>query len=174
MKKSFLYAMTFVLMTMSSCNKNLLDVTPTTGISGQTLFSDYNLTQAFVNNNYRDLTYGFYNLHWQAFMLTGATDETLSAYESYAGVNIINKGNLDPSPNGEGFTGTFDGNAYPRQQTWANNYNYIAQCNQFFANVHSLQNASPENISRMTGEMKALRAFRYFNLVKHYGGTRDL
>jgi hypothetical protein len=171
MKNIFLFATAGFFMMLSSCSKNLLDVTPTTGISGPTLFSDYNLTQAFVNNNYRDLTYGFYNLHWQAFLLTAATDETLSAYESYAGVNIINKGNLDPSPTGGSFTGTFDGNAYPRQQAWANNYNYIAQCNQFFENVHLLQNATAADISRMTGEMKALRAFRYFNLVKHYGGV---
>lgn len=158
-------------MITTSCKKNLLDITPTTGISGQTLFSDANLAEAFVNNNYRDLAYGFYNAHWQAFLLAGATDETLSAYESYNGVNIVNKGLLDPTPNGGGFTGTFDGNPYPRQQTWANNYSYIAQCNSFFENVNSIQNLTPENKNRLVGELKALRAFRYFTLVKHYGGV---
>jgi starch-binding outer membrane protein, SusD/RagB family len=171
MKKKLLIFIGALSLILASCKKNLLDITPTTGISGQTLFSDPNLTQAFVNNNYRDLTYGFYNLHWQAFLLAGATDETLSAYESYIGVNIINKGLLDPSPNGESFTGTFDGNAYSRQQVWANNYNYIAQCNLFFENINSVQNLSLTDKNRMIGEMKTLRAFRYFNLVKHYAGV---
>ncbi|HEY4155825.1 MAG TPA: RagB/SusD family nutrient uptake outer membrane protein, partial [Puia sp.] len=160
----------FLLMTMS-CKKHLLDITPTTGVSGTTLFSDPNLTEALVTNNYRDLTYGFYNCHWQAFMLTGATDETLSAYESYSGVNIINKGLLDPTPNGEGFTGTFDGNPYPRQQIWANNYSYISQENSFFENIANVPGLSQDDKNRLTGEMKALRAFRYFTLVKHYGGV---
>ncbi|MEO6963915.1 MAG: RagB/SusD family nutrient uptake outer membrane protein [Puia sp.] len=154
-----------------SCQKHLLDITPTTGVSGTTLFSDPNLTEALVTNNYRDLAYGFYNCHWQAFMLTGATDETLSAYESYSGVNIINKGLLDPTPNGEGFTGTFDGNPYPRQQIWASNYSYIAQENSFFENIANVPGLSQDDKNRLTGEMKALRAFRYFTLVKHYGGV---
>ncbi len=159
------------LMIATSCKKHLLDITPTDRISDATLFSDANLVEAFVNNNYRDLEYGFYNLHWQAFLLAGATDETQSAYESYTGVNIVNKGLLDPTPAGEGFTGFFDGNAYARQQAWASNYGYISQCNSLFENIDKVKNLSAENKNRLIGEMKALRAFRYFNLVKHYGGV---
>lgn len=171
MKKLFLFAITGYLLMTTSCKKRLLDITPTTGVSGTTLFSDPNLTKALVTNNYRDLTYGFYNCHWQAFLLTGATDETLSAYESYSGVNVINKGLLDPTPNGEGFTGTFDGNPYPRQQIWANNYRYIAQENSFFENIANVPGLSADDKNRLTGEMKTLRAFRYFTLVEHYGGV---
>jgi hypothetical protein len=171
MKKTFLFALTGFLMMTMSCKKHLLNITPTTGVSGTTLFSDPNLTQALVTNNYRDLAYGFYNCHWQAFLLAGATDETLSAYESYIGVNVINKGLLDPTPNGESFTGTFDGNPYARQQTWANNYNYIAQENSFFENINNVTGLSQDDKNRLTGEMKTLRAFRYFTLVKHYGGV---
>jgi starch-binding outer membrane protein, SusD/RagB family len=171
MKKIFLFAITGSLLMAMSCKKHLLDITPTTGVSGTTLFSDPNLTEALVTNNYRDLTYGFYNCHWQAFLLAGATDETLSAYESYSGVNVINKGLLDPTPNGEGFTGTFDGNPYPRQQIWANNYKYIAQENSFFENIANVPGLSEDDKNRLTGEMKTLRAFRYFTLVEHYGGV---
>src|ERR1700733_11004813 len=102
MKKLFLITLAGFLIITMSCKKKLLDITPTDRISDATLFSDANLVEAFVNNNYRDLAYGFYNLHWQAFLLAGATDETQSAYESYIGVNIINKGLLDPTPAGEG------------------------------------------------------------------------
>jgi starch-binding outer membrane protein, SusD/RagB family len=171
MKKIFYVVFAGIILTITSCKKNLLDITPTTGVAGTTLFSDPNLTEALVTNNYRDLAYGFYNCHWQAFMLTGATDETLSAYESYTGVNVINKGLIDPTPNGEGFTGTFDGNPYPRQQVWANNYNYIAQENSFFENIANVPGLSDNDKQRLTGEMRALRAFRYFTLVKHYGGV---
>ncbi len=171
MKKIFLITMAGFFMMITSCKKNLLDITPTDRISDITLFADANLAEAFVNNNYRDLTYGFYNTHWQAFMLAGATDETQSAYESYIGVNIINKGLLDPSAPGASFTGFFDGNATPRQQTWANNYKYISQCNSFFENADKIQNLSQDNKNRLIGEMKTLRAFRYFSLVKHYGGV---
>ncbi len=160
-----------VILLAASCKKNLLNITPTTGVSGQTLFSDPNLTEAYVNNNYRDLDYGFYNCHWQAFMLTGATDETLSAYESYSGVNVINKGKLDPTPSGGSFTGFFDGNAYPRQQAWANNYNYISQCNSLFENINNVQGLSIADKNRLVGEMKTLRAWRYFQLVRHYNGV---
>ena len=160
-----------LLLFVTSCNKDLLNITPTTGVSGQTLFSDPNLIEAYVNNNYRDLDYGFYNCHWQAFMLAGATDETLSAYESYSGVNVINKGQLDKTPSGGSFTGFFDGNAYPRQQTWANNYNYISQCNSLFENINNVQGLSIADKNRLVGEMKTLRAWRYFQLVRHYNGV---
>lgn len=160
-----------IILIAASCKKNLLNITPTTGVSGQTLFSDPNLTEAYVNNNYRDLDYGFYNCHWQAFMLAGATDETLSAYESYSGVNVINKGKLDPTPSGGSFTGFFDGNAYPRQQAWANNYNYISQCNSLFENINNVQGLSIADKNRLVGEMKTLRAWRYFQLVRHYNGV---
>ena len=172
MKKIFLLIISgSLLLFVTSCNKDLLNITPTTGVSGQTLFSDPNLIEAYVNNNYRDLDYGFYNCHWQAFMLAGATDETLSAYESYSGVNVINKGQLDKTPSGGGFTGFFDGNAYPRQQTWANNYNYISQCNSLFENINNVQGLSIADKNRLVGEMKTLRAWRYFQLVRHYNGV---
>ena len=172
MKKIFLLIISgSLLLFVTSCNKDLLNITPTTGVSGQTLFSDPNLIEAYVNNNYRDLDYGFYNLHWQAFMLAGATDETLSAYESYSGVNVINKGQLDKTPSGGSFTGFFDGNAYPRQQTWANNYNYISQCNSLFENINNVQGLSIADKNRLVGEMKTLRAWRYFQLVRHYNGV---
>jgi hypothetical protein len=172
MKKIFLLMMSgSIILIAASCKKNLLNITPTTGVSGQTLFSDPNLTEAYVNNNYRDLDYGFYNCHWQAFMLAGATDETLSAYESYSGVNVINKGQLDKTPSGGSFTGFFDGNAYPRQQTWANNYNYISQCNSLFENINNVQGLSIADKNRLVGEMKTLRAWRYFQLVRHYNGV---
>ena len=64
MKKIFLISILGFSMVMASCKKNLLDITPTDRISDATLFSDANLVEAFVNNNYRDLTYGFYNAHW--------------------------------------------------------------------------------------------------------------
>ena len=172
MKKIFLLIISgSLLLFVTSCNKDLLNITPTTGVSGQTLFSDPNLIEAYVNNNYRDLDYGFYNCHWQAFMLAGATDETLSAYESYSGVNVINKGQLDKTPSGGSFTGFFDGNAYPRQQTWANNYNYISQCNSLFENINNVQGLSIADKNRLVGEMKTLRAWRYFQLVRHYNGV---
>lgn len=154
-----------------SCKKNLLNITPSSAVDANTVFSDPNLTEAFVNNNYRDLDYGFYNCHWQAFMLAGATDEVLSAYEGYIGVDVVNQGLINSTPTGEGFTGTFDGNPYPRQQAWANNYNYIAQCNTFFKNIASVPNLSTADRNRLTGEMMTLRAFRYFQLIRHYSGV---
>lgn len=171
MNKIYLIFIWGVILFPISCTQPSLDVVPTDRITDQTLYSDANLVEGLVNNNYRDLAYGFYNLHWQAFLLAGATDETQSAYESYIGVNIINKGLLDPTPSGSSFTGFFDGNAYPRQQAWACNYKYISQCNSFFENVDKVTNLSADNKKRLMGEMKTLRALRYFNLVKHYGGV---
>src|ERR1700710_1474409 len=100
MKKLFLITLLGFLMIATSCKKHLLDITPTDRISDGTLFSDANLVEAFVNNNYRDLEYGFYNLHWQAFLLAGATDETQSAYEFFISVYIIKKGLFVPPPAG--------------------------------------------------------------------------
>jgi hypothetical protein len=172
MKKIILYVPILGLTCLFiSCKKNLLNITPTSEIDANTVFTDPNLTEAFVNNNYRDLDYGFYNCHWQAFMLAGATDEVLSAYEGYIGVDIVNQGLINSTPTGAGFTGTFDGNAYPRQQAWANNYNYIAQCNTFFQNIYTVPNLSTDDRNRLIGEMMTLRAWRYFQLVRHYAGV---
>jgi hypothetical protein len=172
MKRISFYILTLGLISSSiSCKKNLLNITPSSAVDANTVFTDPNLTEAFVNNNYRDLDYGFYNTHWQAFMLSAATDEVLSAYEGYIGVDIVNQGLINSTPTGEGFTGTFDGNAYPRQQAWANNYKYIAQCNTFFQNISHVPALAPADKNRLTGEMMTLRAFRYFQLVRHYSGV---
>ncbi len=159
----------FHLFTLSlflfSCSHDLLDKAPIDRISEDAVWTDAALVQTFVNSKYRDLSFGF-NWNGDELMWASASDESLFSHDY--GMWAINKGELTPSNLAILSSGPteYNGNMNP----WSKNYRYIRDSNIFFGKIASLPMDSAQR-QRLTGEMTFLRAFRYFDLVRNYGGV---
>ena len=166
--KSLLYFFTlslFIILGAMSCSHDLLDKAPVDRITEEAVWSDPALVQTFVNSKYRDLGFGF-NWNGDELMWASASDESLFSHDY--GMWAINKGELTPSNLailGSGPT-EYNGNMNP----WSKNYRYIRDANQFFARIASVPTDSTQR-RQLTGEMTFLRAFRYFDLIRNYGGV---
>ena len=165
MKSIFLFSLVLIILGLSGCSHDLLDKAPVDRITEDAVWSDPELVQTFVNSKYRDLSFGF-NWNGDELMWASASDESLFSHDY--GMWAINKGELTPSNLailGSGPT-EYNGNMNP----WSKNYRYIRDANQFFTRIGSVPMDSAQR-RQLTGEMTFLRAFRYFDLVRNYGGV---
>jgi hypothetical protein len=163
MKSLFLsFILSFFLF---SCSHDLLDKAPVDRISEDAVWTDAALVQTFVNSKYRDLSFGF-NWNGDELMWASASDESLFSHDY--GMWAINKGELTPANLAILSSGPteYNGNMNP----WSKNYRYIRDSNIFFGKIASVPMDSTLR-RRLTGEMTFLRAFRYFDLVRNYGGV---
>jgi hypothetical protein len=146
----------FMLAVFVSC-ENVLDKSPTDRFSDDQVWKDANLITAFVYNTYKLMPTG--NTYGAQKLGTAGTDEI---YGRGGSQTFINQGNITPASLGNlNFWTAGDG---------FNFWTVITKCNIFFDNIE----ASPIDAtvkSRLTGEMKLLRAFAYFKLVAFYGGV---
>lgn len=159
--KNFIYLFLFclVLLVFSACKNNIMDLKPLDSYSDQTVWSDPNLVQTFVNQQYQVLP----NFGWQNSTLNLA-DLSGDAYcrFDYITASIENRGEVSPA-NEIGASG---------DNVWANYWNTIRNCNIFFSKIKSVpDNGDPAMIKRMYGEMRFLRAWSYFSLIIRYGGV---
>ncbi len=153
-------------LSVAGCNHDILDKQPIDRLSETAVWSDPNLVNTFVTSKYRDLGFGF-NWNGSEVMWASMSDESMFKHDY--GVWTINKSELTPSNLGIlGYAPTeADGNLNP----WAKNYRYIKDANTFFERIGDVPNLSTELRNQLTGEMKFLRAYRYFDLVRNYGGV---
>ncbi|SHG37895.1 RagB/SusD family nutrient uptake outer membrane protein [Pedobacter caeni] len=145
-----------LLLSISSCKKDFLERKPLDSYSEEDVWTDMSLIQTFINSKYRALPH-FYN--WDAAVngpgLSAASDEGYSKF-NYEGVFLWNKGEV-----------TADNLS---MDSWTADYGFIRDCNYFFQKITSVK--GEEGIKkRMTGEMKFIRAWCYFNLISRYGGV---
>ncbi|MBO0935376.1 RagB/SusD family nutrient uptake outer membrane protein [Fibrella sp. HMF5335] len=165
--KTILYStLLLAALCVAGCNHDILDKQPIDRLSGDVVWTDANLVSAFVNSKYRDLGFGF-NWNGDEVMWASASDESMFKHDY--GVWTINKSELSPSNLGILSSGAaeYNGNMNP----WAKNYRYIKDANTFFEKIASVPNLSTDLRNQHTGEMKFLRAYRYFDLVRNYGGV---
>lgn len=153
------------LLGAGGCSHDLLDKAPVDRITSEVVWSDAALVQTFVNSKYRDLGFGF-NWNGDELMWASASDESLFSHDY--GMWAINKGELTPTnltilSSGPG---EYNGNMNP----WSKNYRYIREANVFFERIAGVPMDSSLR-QRLTGEMTFLRAFRYFDLIRNYGGV---
>ena len=162
--KTILYITLFI--SLLSCNHDLLDKQPIDRISGDVVWTDANLTTAFVTSKYRDLGFGF-NWNGDEVMWASMSDEAMFKHDY--GVWAVNKSEISPSNLGILSSGAaeYNGNMNP----WAKNYRYVKDANLFFEKIVGVPNLSSTQRNQLMGEMKFLRAFRYFDLVRNYGGV---
>ncbi|RIV17388.1 RagB/SusD family nutrient uptake outer membrane protein [Fibrisoma montanum] len=144
-------------MTVTSCNDNFVNTLPLDQVSGQAVWSDAPLAEAFVTGIYAGLGNGGFNEE----QLASTTDETQFTHP------------------GRGITTITEGRANPADQGWANNphewnamYLRIRACNLALENLAKPGFTNTNNIvERLTGEAKFLRAYYYHQLVRFYGGV---
>lgn len=139
---------------LSSCKKNILDISPTDRLSETTIWSDPNLPQLFVNAQYNALQSGFSD-DIQYF-----GDDSYSQYD-LSGYQAIAKGTLTMNTVG-GLSANFN--------YWNTGYSAIRNFNIFFEKIDGTP-TSADAKDQMTAEVKFLRAFVYTKLISNYGGV---
>src|SRR5215204_1982279 len=143
-----------ILAWMASCSK-VLDKKPLGSYSDAVVWEDETLVGSFVNNVYRSMPHGGFG-----------------GLPSYLGCFTDEEEVI-----GDGFDATFNaGNVTPSNivgtalDYWAPYFSVIGKCNMFLDRIKSSEITDSVK-NRLTGEIKVLRAFAYFNLISFYGGV---
>ncbi|WP_286879719.1 RagB/SusD family nutrient uptake outer membrane protein [Proteiniphilum sp. UBA7639] len=151
MKKIYLLPLTLCL-SFFSCD---FDQFPTESISYEDVFRDPLKVEGYITGLYSYLpNEGSYHSVAGA-MLSSASDESASTAPS--DITLLTDGSLTARSNNP------DAN-------WGNSYQYLADINLGLENLHLLTNERQNTIDQYIGEMKFLRAYIHFELVKRYGG----
>jgi len=158
MKNIFIAGFIFVVLFLSSCEKDYLEMTPDENLTLEQVFSDRRNTEAFLVNVYNSQPeeMNFTN-DWGLNPFVGGSDELDLPFTNAFG-NAINTGAWSPTNNGSN----------PTPWIWDNAYDGIRKANIFLENIDNAS-LSPELITRWKGEATFLRAFFHFNLLRTYG-----
>lgn len=145
-----------MLGSLSSCLDDLLEKESLSAVSGDVVWTDIALIEAFVNETYASMRTGWPNHS----SLSVTSDESYARERTSA--HFIQRGELTPSDLGH------------LNWTWEHYYGIVTRCNLFFDRVQGeqlelLEAQDEERITRMTGEMKFLRAYSYFRLAAFFG-----
>jgi len=154
------------LITLASCSK-VLDKQNLSALSGDLLYSDSTLVQLNLDNIYDNNLPAFGGQNTSS-VLSG-TQPQLSE-EGYASANVIMTGVISLGTNEPGDYGTAlnTNNTQP-----SNNWGKIRQLNSFIENVK----AGPLPTftkNRFIAQALFFRAFRYWDIVRIYGGVPNL
>lgn len=148
-----------------SCKKNFLDVTPTDRLSEAQLQGDSSLFEAFVINRYlgvrlqdkeADGSDPGFGRGFEYGMWSSITDE--SVYNNDDNTWLIQRAQL--APENTGIAGSL----------WGRSYRGIRECN-YALNLLGGVVISEARRDQLRGELKFLRAFRYQDLIRNYGGV---
>ncbi len=155
--KKLLYILIASLLGVSSCNVDVLDKQPLDVISDLQLWEDPALIDAYMADVYRDM--GFIgdmqylgNRNWFDFTYTiTMADEAAPGWENGKRVNILNTGS----------TASYN-------QWWG--YPLVRKMNVFLERMPTAA-LEPAAKEQKIAEIRFLRAYAYFNMVKRYGGV---
>lgn len=143
-----------LIASIFSCSK-VLDKKPLSSYSDAIVWQDQTLISSFVSNIYRSMPHGGFG--GLPSYLGCFTDEEEVIGEGFDAV--FNAGNVTPS----NIAGT-------ALDYWSPYFSVIGKCNIFLDRIQaSAIDAAIK--TRLTGEVKVLRAFAYFNLISFYGGV---
>ncbi|MDI9871657.1 RagB/SusD family nutrient uptake outer membrane protein [Flectobacillus roseus] len=152
-----------VLLSTASCNSDLLDVVPTDRVSDSSILTDSTLFESYVINRYMGVrltdkeaegTPPGFGRGFEYAMWSSVTDESI--YNNDDNTWLIQRGQL--APENTGIAGTI----------WGRSYRSIREINYALANVQKV-NMSAGMKTRLTAELRFLRAFRYQDLLRNYG-----
>lgn len=150
---------------ISGCNKDFLDVVPTDRLSDAAILSDSVLFEAFVVNRYMGArltdkeaegTPPGFGRGFEYALWASLTDESI--YNNDDDTWLIQRGQL--SPENTGIAGTL----------WNRSYRSIRECNFALANIEEVP-MSEALKNRLAAELRFIRAFRYHDLIRNYGGV---
>lgn len=162
MKKFNLFIITLgaVAISMSACNKDWLNPAPANEQRGSdSLYGDNNNAAKFVTSCYTNL------LTWQqsSFAWIGVTSITSDDADkgSSAGDNGSDKDQLDAI--------TYTPTSGSFGDIWTSNYLGISNCNHTLEELPKFTTLDEATANRYRGEVRFLRAFYYFNLIRTFG-----
>jgi len=166
MKKKFVYLILFLaVVAASSCKKNFLDITPTDRVSTEAVLGDSLLFEDYVINRYLGVklqdkeaegTPPGFGRGFEYSMWSSVTDESI--YNNDDNTWTIQRGQL--APENLGMAGTI----------WGRSYRSIRECNFALANIAAVSMSQAKK-DLLTAELKFIRAFRYQDLIRNYGGV---
>lgn len=145
------------------CQEDFLDVVPTDRVSDASILSDSTLFEAYVINRYLgvrltdkegDAYQPGFGRGFEYALWSSLTDESI--YNNDDNTWFIQQGQL--SPQNIGIAGTF----------WGRSYRSIREVNYALANIDGVE-MSQSGKDLLIAELKFIRAFRYFDLIKNYG-----
>ncbi|MGC3944664.1 MAG: RagB/SusD family nutrient uptake outer membrane protein [Chryseolinea sp.] len=167
MKKYSIYILiTALCVCLVSCNDDFLNVKPTQ-LTDEAVWKDASLTEAYIINLYTGIRLtekepskgeryiGFgRGFHWA--MYASVTDEAV--YSNDDQTYLVQRGQLSPSNYGWMST------------VWGRSYRGIREGNLALANLYKTP-VSDTRREILSAEVRFVRAFRYFDLLKGFGGV---
>lgn len=149
---------------ITSCKKDFLSVTPTDRVSEGAVLSDSLLFEDYVVARYvgirlqdkeGDGTNPGFGRGFEYAMWSSLTDESI--YNNDDNTWLVQKGLL--APENTGIAGTI----------WGRSYRGIRDCNYAIVHLDTVPMSAPHK-AKLLGELKFIRAFRYHDLIRNYGG----
>lgn len=149
----------------SACKKNFLNVSPTDRLTNTDILSDTSLFESYVLNTYIGETIGVnegagsppgFGRGFEYAMSCSVTDESM--YNTDNGSWLIEQGQM--AANNTGFLGTL----------WARSYAGIRSVNYALSVINKV-NVNGQHKNQLIGELEFIRAFRYQDLIRNYGGV---
>ncbi|MCD8740104.1 RagB/SusD family nutrient uptake outer membrane protein [Mucilaginibacter roseus] len=150
-------------MSLAACKKDFLTVTPTSIVATSAISSDTSVFEAFVTARYigtrlqdkeADGSNPGFGRGFEYSMMSSFTDE--SVYNNDDATWLIQRGQM--APENLGSAGVI----------WARSYRSIRECNYALSVLPGLQ-MSAGHKTRLEGELKFIRAYRYHDLIRNYG-----
>ncbi|MEO5995179.1 MAG: RagB/SusD family nutrient uptake outer membrane protein [Chitinophagaceae bacterium] len=138
----------FTLIT-TSCKKEFLETTPLSEFSSADVWKDPALAKTFVNGIYTGIEQSMQKYMKSVFCDEGHRRDNTACFN-------FNIGLMTP-----------DGIPGWNSENWQKLYLLVRKCNLFLANIET---ATFDKAS-MTGEVRFLRAWTYYNLTSLYGGV---
>ncbi|WP_316817596.1 RagB/SusD family nutrient uptake outer membrane protein [Pedobacter nyackensis] len=138
---------------LAGCSK-ALDLEPLDSFSEKSIFSDAATLNLFVNGTYRYLRQPF---SADDGLTEGMTD---NAYARYVGGQLAYTAGEIVRDNGEGMT----------RGLWNNAFTAIRRTNSFLEQA-ATSKIDASILTSLGAEMRFIRAFEYFDLMKFYGGV---
>lgn len=137
---------------MVACNSDFLDTKPLDKVSGDAVWSDQNLAEAFVTDVYNGLRDGILD----QMSLDCQTDNALYSF----GKQDVAEANVSPSNLG----------TVKNTMEWGAMYARIRAANIAIANLAKPKFDNATVAARMKGEMYFMRGYFYNQLLRYYGG----
>jgi len=162
--RNIFYAAFFATV-ITSCKKDFLSIQPTDRLSQEYILADSSLFEDYVVARYvgirlqdkeGDGTNPGFGRGFEYAMWSSLTDESI--YNNDDNTWLVQKGLL--APENTGIAGTI----------WGRSYRGIRDCNLAISNIASVK-MSAAHRARLQAELKFIRAFRYHDLIRNYGGV---
>lgn len=140
---------------LSGCKKDFLDQKALTAVNETAVFADSTKSLGMVNSIYSNLGVSFNARRFNNTGLDAACDESEPISDPTIYTYLISSGGINPSNVDKGL--------------WTTVYRVVRACNLFLRNRDSIP-VTAATRDYWVGQVRFLRAWYLFTLVKHYGG----